>query len=305
MWVYIAACGLILLLLLLLMTLWKKNKTISNELLVKDTALQVKDLDLEQSHQENALLEAKYLKKVKSDEDRKLNLEKYHQKNQEVRKGLQESLETAIENQDKWVPHARETPNSGKLGKPKGAPGGGKHRPEEADKAIHMFPVTCPHCGADLSMRPAHFSHFHYFTDLENLQAPFHEFKALTLTNTVLVMYRKRCPKCRVWIYPDSGPLKYLRYGLNFVCYVISKRISTRMPFEVLVDELDEQFGSSLTLSATAIVDWFKRHGATRSGMRECRNLYSITERVALRWARISMKLLSLITGYAYLKVRR
>ena len=32
------------------------------------------------------------------------------------------------------------------------------------------------------------------------------------------------------------------------------------MPFEILVDELDEQFGSSLTLSATAIVDWFKRH---------------------------------------------
>ena len=59
---------------------------------------------------------------------------------------------------------------------------------------------------------------------------------------------------------PDSGPLKYLRYGLNFVCYVISKRIDTRMPFEILVDELGSQFGSSLTLSATAIVDWFKRH---------------------------------------------
>jgi transposase-like protein len=32
------------------------------------------------------------------------------------------------------------------------------------------------------------------------------------------------------------------------------------MPFEILVDELGSQFGSSLTLSATAIVDWFKRH---------------------------------------------
>ncbi len=80
------------------MLLWKKNKTIRNELMLKNTALQVKNLDLEQSYQENALLEAKYLKKVKSDEDRKLNLEKYHKKNQEVRKGLQESVESAIRN---------------------------------------------------------------------------------------------------------------------------------------------------------------------------------------------------------------
>ena len=210
-------------------------------------------------NQENAQLEAKYLKKVKSDEDRKLNLEHYHQKNREVRKGLQESLESAIESRE-MGPHPRETSNSGKLGKPKGTPGGGKHHPEEADIAVHLFPDICPHCKADLSSRPVHFSHFHFFTDLENLQAPGNEFKALTLVNTVLVNYRKRCPYCRVWVYPDSGPLKYLRYGLNFVCYVISKRISTRMPFEILVDELDEQFGSSLTLSATTIVDWFKRH---------------------------------------------
>ena len=104
-------------------------------------------------------------------------------------------------------PDARETSNSGKLGKPKGAHGGGKHHPEEADTAVHLFPDICPHCKADLSSRPACFSHFHFFTDLENLQAPGHEFKALTLVNTVLVNYRKRCPYCRVWVYPDSGPL--------------------------------------------------------------------------------------------------
>ena len=32
------------------------------------------------------------------------------------------------------------------------------------------------------------------------------------------------------------------------------------MPFEILVEDLKSHFGSSLTLSAVAIVDWFKRH---------------------------------------------
>ena len=99
--------------------------------MLKNTALQVKESDLKQSHQENAQSEAKYLKKVKSDEDRKLNLEHYRQRIREVRKGLQESLESAIENQEKWVPHARETSNSGKLGKPKGALVGGSTIPKK------------------------------------------------------------------------------------------------------------------------------------------------------------------------------
>ena len=125
-------------------------------------------------------------------------MEKYHQKHQEIRKGLQEKPRNSDRKSRQMVHHARETLKSGKLGKPKGAPGGGKHRPEEADKIIHMFTVTGTHCGVDLSQRPAHFSHYHFFTDLENLQAPGDEFKALTLTNTVLVMYRKKCPYCQV-----------------------------------------------------------------------------------------------------------
>jgi hypothetical protein len=254
--------------------LWRRTKQLQQELLshasqiqLKDTELSAKDTELyqkthqiEQVQQENAMLEAKYLKKFKSLEERKANLEKYHKKHQEVRQGMKKSIEAAIENHDKWVPHARESTNGKPLGKPKGAAGGGRVRPEVVDKAIHLIPEKCPHCGAVLCDRTACVSHTHVITDLENLQLPGHEYKALTLMNSMLVIYRRKCPYCKVWVYPDSGPLKYLRYGLNFVCYVISKRIDTRMPFEILIDELCTQFGAALTLSATAIIDWFKRH---------------------------------------------
>ena len=151
------------------------NKILNSEILLhtKDLAFREKigelEHNLEQSRQENTILEVKYLKKVKNDEDRKQNLEKYHKNHQEVRKGLQETLESAVENQEKWVPCARQTSRTGQLGKPKGARGGGRHRPEDVAKAIHMRLWRCPHCDADLSDRPAYVSHTHIFTDLENV----------------------------------------------------------------------------------------------------------------------------------------
>ncbi len=59
----------------------------------------------------------------------------------------------------------------------------GKHHPEEADTAVHLFPILSA-LQSRFILRPACFSHFHFFTDLENLQAPVNEFKALTLVNT-------------------------------------------------------------------------------------------------------------------------
>src|SRR4030042_731444 len=76
-----------------------------------------------------------------------------------------------------WAPRAREHPRHGKLGKPSGKPGGGKSRPEVIHKRIHVMPDTCAHCGAGLSEVPAHISHTHVFTDLENLQGPDAPFK--------------------------------------------------------------------------------------------------------------------------------
>ena len=49
------------------------------------------------------------------------------------------------------------------------------------------------------------------------------------------------------------------RYGLNFVIFVVSKRIATRMPFELIISDLVMEFGLPLTLTAPAIVGWFEQ----------------------------------------------
>src|SRR4030042_1175312 len=168
---------------------------------------------------EKAELEAKFLAKVKASEARKANLAKYRQKHANTRKGLKEEVEEVVASKDKWVPHAREQPRHGKLGKPPGKPGGGKSRPEVIHKRIHVMPDTCAHCGAGLSEVPAHISHTHVFTDLENLQGQDAPFKVLTLLNTMLVMYRRRCPSCRRWTTAGAGPLASRRSGIQFVTY--------------------------------------------------------------------------------------
>ena len=226
----------------------------------KNALLREKDAEIEDLKSEKAQLESKYIAKLKESEARKKNLEKWRKKQGDTRKGLREELEEVVANHDKWLPHAREEPRSGKLGKPPGAPGGGKCRPEVIHKRVHVFPPACDACGADLSNVEAHFHHAHAFADLEDLQWGDLEYKALTLLNTELAIYRRKCPHCKKWVYPDSGPLKHLRYGLNFVTFVIGKRMRTRMPFELIVGDLIEQFGERLTLSAPTIVGWFKRH---------------------------------------------
>ena len=216
--------------------------------------------ELARVEDEKAQLEAKYLAKVKAGDVRKANLAKYRQKNAATRKSLAGEVEDVVAGKDKWVPHGRVQPRHGQLGKPKGAPGGGKKRPDVIHKRIHVVPDTCAHCGADLSGVTAHVSHTHVFADLENLQGPETTYRVLTLLNTMLVMYRRRCPSCRKWTTASAGPLAYLRYGLNFVTNAISMRMRSRAPFEIILGELEEQFGDDLTLSAPALVDFFKRH---------------------------------------------
>ena len=168
------------------------NKILNSEILLhtKDLAFREKigelEHNLEQSRQENTIPEAKYLRESEKLTRIASRIWKNTTKiTKRSRKGLQETLESAVENQEKWVPCARQTSRTGQLGKPKGARGGGRHRPEDVAKAIHMRLWRCPHCDADLSDRPAYVSHTHIFTDLENVQWPGQEYQALTLMNTM------------------------------------------------------------------------------------------------------------------------
>ena len=210
---------------------------------------------------EKAELEAKYLARVKVADVRKQRLAAWREKQSETRKGLSDHAAEILAEKDKWLPHAREEKAStGKRGKPEGSEGGGRHRPEKIHYQKHVKPTKCPHCGANLEGAREKQPYSHVITDIEDLQDDPRDNKILALRNVELLHHGRWCKICRKWVYHDLGAIKWARYGLNFITYVISKRIATRMPFQLIVWELVNQFGLPLSLTAPAIVGWFTQY---------------------------------------------
>jgi len=88
----------------------------------------------------------------------------------------------------------------------------------------------------------------------------------LRLKNVKLIVYRKKCPNCKKWVYPEQGLLKNARIGLSLVSFVISRRIRTGFPYEVIIDDY---FGSNFSISVLAIIDWFKDFSDVIEGLYE------------------------------------
>jgi hypothetical protein len=205
-------------------------------------------------------LHAKYLKKVTTREEKKQNLAKYRATKSNTRKELSTIVAEIIEEKDKWLPHARETPASNIRGKKKGGHGGGKHCPVFIHDHQETHVKSCPICKKDLSSSREKTAYTHIITDIETIQADVQDYKHLELRNIQIHHYGRWCPFCHKWVYHEFGALKYVRYGLNFIIYVISKRIRSRATFDIIIAELWEQFGDKLTLTAPAIIQWFLRY---------------------------------------------
>jgi hypothetical protein len=118
----------------------------------------------------------------------------------------------------------------------------------------------CPFFQEDLSLNREKTGYSHIITDLEFIQANEKDFKHPELRNIELCHFGWWCTHCKKWIYHEYGALKYARYGINLLIFVISKRIRSRAPFELITTELWDLFGDTLTLSASAIVQWFQRY---------------------------------------------
>ncbi|MHA1146899.1 MAG: IS66 family transposase [Promethearchaeota archaeon] len=95
------------------------------------------------------------------------------------------------------------------------------------------------------------------------------DYLTLRLKNVKLIVYRKKCPNCKKWVYPEQGLLKNARIGLSLVSFVISRRIRTGLPYEVIIDELSTHFGSNFSISAPAIINWFKDFSDVIEGLYE------------------------------------
>jgi hypothetical protein len=168
-----------------------------------------------------------------------------------------------------WLPHSREGPNSHVMGKPKGSAGGGRKRPEKIHEEKELHAHVCYHCGTDLEGVKEYFAYDRVVTDLFRYMEDEKDYLTLRLKNVKLIVNRKKCPNCNKWVYPEQGLLKNARIGLSLVSFVISRRIRTGLPYEVIIDELSTHFGSNFSISAPAIIDWFKDFSDVIEGLYE------------------------------------
>jgi len=246
----------------------------NSELQEKDSELQEKDngykTKLEQLKKEKDTFEAKYLKKLTAADVKKNNLARYRRKMKSLRKKtIAEEVEEIVGKGPSWLPHSREGPKSHKMGKPKGSSGGGRKRPEKIHEEKELHAHKCYHCGLDLDGVKEYFAYDRVVTDLFRYMEDEKDYLTLRLKNVKLKVLRKKCPKCKKWVYPEQGLLANNRIGLSLVSFVISRRIRTGLPYEVIIDELSTHFGSNFSISATAIIDWFKDFSEIIEGLYE------------------------------------
>ncbi|TKJ19664.1 MAG: hypothetical protein CEE42_15455 [Promethearchaeota archaeon Loki_b31] len=245
-----------------------------SELQEKDSELQEKDYafknEIEQLKKEKDILEAKYLKKFKSTDVKKKNLARYRRKMKTLRKKtIAEEAEEIVGKGSSWLPHSREGPKSHQMGKPKGSPGGGRKRPEKIHEEKELHIHKCYRCGISLEGVKEYFAYDRVVTELFRYQEDEKDYLTLRLKNVKLIVKRKKCPKCKKWVYPEQGLLKNNRIGLSLVSFVMSRRIRTGLPYEVIIDELSTHFGSNFSITAPTIIEWFKDFSDVIEGLYE------------------------------------
>ena len=229
----------------------KEAEVIEQSLLLKAQTSKIETLQ-----QEKAVIEAKYQKKMKAAEVKKQNLAQYHKRKKETRT-LRQQVEEIVGKGPKWLPHARQTSISHILGKPPGRPGGGRPRPDLIHESIDLVPRRCNECDFILEDRPSYVVYDTVVTDLQREVDEIGAYDTLKMKNVCYRIHRKRCPKCNKWIYPERGLLKNARFGIGVICYVISQRILLNQTYTDIIRDLQKIFGSNVSLSEPAIIDWF------------------------------------------------
>ena len=230
-----------------------------SELDEKETLLQNQLVENIRVQQEKDALQAKYLAKLAAAEEKKKNLAAYHAKKQDLRQksSIAEQAVAIVGKGAKWLPHSCTEPKSHRLGKPRGSHGKGRRRPTKIHGKTELHVGNCSHCGADLADVEEHWAYTSVLTELFREQEDEEDYQCLKLKNIEQHIYRKKCPHCHKWTYPQLGLLKNCRFGLSFVSFVISDRIVTHLPYLTLIKQLQKTFGKRFRLSATSIVKWF------------------------------------------------
>ena len=236
-----------------------------NELEAKDSELETKEVHIQRQNRaysklktEKSMVEAKLQKKLKAAIEKKKHLLKYRQMKKDNR-SVKQQAEDIVGKGPKWLPHSCQEPRSHTIGKPKGAKGGGRKRPEKIHQTKELVPIICPGCHTSLVDKKTYFVYDKVLTELFREQDEVDAYQVTRVRNIRHNIYRRKCPNCKHWVYPEQGLFKNARFGVGLIAYVMTKRIRLSMTYECILKDLDEQFGLEFSLSVTTIIDWFYR----------------------------------------------
>ena len=170
------------------------------QLKAKDSELQEKDYtfknEIEQLKKEKDILEAKYLKKLKSADVKKKSLARYRRKIKALRKKtIAEESEEIMGKGSSWLSHSREGLKSHQMGKPRRSPGGGRKRPERIYEEKELHAHKCYYCGISLEGMKENFAYDRVVSKLFKYQKDEKDYLPLRLKNIKLTVNRKKCPK--------------------------------------------------------------------------------------------------------------
>lgn len=145
----------------------------------------------------------------------------------------------------------------GNRGKPKGAKGGGLKNPapHEIDRILDHYLESCPRCKESLkNVNPCE-SPVHYIRDFEHVR------RGIRLVIVKHVVHRYRCPGCHEVVSKRFGKLKYARYGIGMIAFVLRERLGRSGSWEGIRSTMEHITHSNKYIpTVAACINWIKKY---------------------------------------------
>jgi len=216
--------------------------------------------------QEKQALEAERHELDRQQQKRGKAFAPFKKKLKQYKKKLSARLDTMKDGQEG---HEQQTSDQGDSvashrkgrGKPKGARGGGRKRPDDPDyydERIDAVPDRCdaPGCQTAFDSNTAtHGKYDRHVINVEKIR------RGLVCTVKWYTVHRKVCPVCRKLVSGSSRvpTPKGAIFGYGYIAYVLMHRVKHRDILKTIIDQSSDIFGETETCSAQSIGNWLQR----------------------------------------------
>lgn len=127
--------------------------------------------------------------------------------------------------------------NQKKRGAQTGHKGHGRKTSERIDREKEIHLSHCPHCQTELEQNNSFYERV-----VEDIQLP---------VKTVITKYniqRQWCSQCRKEVHGEpTDSLPRSRFGLNLIIWILFQKYQMRLPLNLIVNSLKEQYGIKIT----------------------------------------------------------